>query len=101
MKLTNPSIKDNLPWKTTSKYQKGNLSATTPWIVTYEFFGGILRKTQSKTKRKSRVWLCSAQLVPDILTIPSILLREYVNLNCYSTYSLDSNYSARSFDSEF
>ena len=30
-----------LQWKTTLKYQKGNISATTVWIVTYEFLGGI------------------------------------------------------------
>ena len=36
------------------------------WIVTYEFLGGKWRKTQ----RKSRMWLCSAQLVFDIFVEP-------------------------------
>jgi hypothetical protein len=43
---------DDLQWKKTSKYQKWK-------TMTYEFLGENLRKTQ----RKSRVWLCSAQLV--------------------------------------
>jgi hypothetical protein len=64
----------------TSKYQKGEISATTVWIITYEgeFRVKLERKTQEKnsrgkhkrkTQRKSRVWLCSAQLVLDILLL--------------------------------
>ena len=55
----NPQNEDDLQWKTSSKYQTWNISATSVWFVTLEFLGGNLRTTQ----RKSRVWLCSAQLV--------------------------------------
>ena len=37
----NAQNEDDLQWKTTSKYKKGNISATTLWTyVTYEFLGG-------------------------------------------------------------
>jgi hypothetical protein len=59
IKCANPWNEDNLKWKTTSKYQKGNISETTVWIMTSSY-----RKTQGNPERKSRVWLCSAQVVP-------------------------------------
>ena len=59
----NPQNEEDLQWKTTSKYKNWNINASTVWIVTYEFLGGNKRNTQ----RKSRVWLCSAQLVVLIL----------------------------------
>ena len=55
----NPQNEDDLQCKMTSKYWKWNISATTVSIVKYEYLGVNLRKTQMK----SRVWLCSAQLV--------------------------------------
>jgi hypothetical protein len=35
-----PAMEDNLQWKMSSKYHTGNISATTVWIVIYEFLGG-------------------------------------------------------------
>jgi hypothetical protein len=55
-----------MKWKPI-KISKGEISTTTVRIVTYEFLGGI----QKKTQRKSRVWLCSAQLVFPLLLFPN------------------------------
>ena len=41
IKCTNPLNEDNLQSKMTPKYQKGKISATTVWIMTHEFLGGI------------------------------------------------------------
>ena len=41
IKCTNPWYEDDLQLKMSSKYQKGKISATTVWIMTYEFLGGI------------------------------------------------------------
>ena len=41
IKGTNSWNEDDLQSKMTSKYHKGKISATTVWIMTYEFLGGI------------------------------------------------------------
>jgi hypothetical protein len=71
-----PPMEDDLQWKKTSNERRttmeDDLKIVKVCIMTYEFLGGNWRKDQ----RKSRVWLCSAQLV---FKLKQILLNECVS----------------------
>ena len=81
----NPQNEDDLQWKTSSKYQTWNISATSVWFVTLEFFGG---KFEDNSEEISSVALLSPAcytyiVVISLLSIQILIIGLFIDYDKY------------------